>query len=373
MSTFHNIFARGKVATEKQSFASLIKGERGIYRPLDVAKTCVVIPQIPSSPFFKGANATSFNKPNQLHISKQPMRYLRNLIFALSFFSLALTGCADAGFGDFFGSPAIKDYIEDYAVQGLLIVGEPIEDIRVMRSLDVTDTFNLEKAAVRDAQVRIFEGERAISLQFDPATFAYKAVPETRIKPQTAYRLEINLRKLKGDALTLTGKTTTPAQIAWLRAPKDNYQYPKDTTLLPSPDSLIISWTPITGVTDYIFSTLCLDTLEYGKYLTPPTSEKNRRIVRFFESQLPRYNEPVRAGIRAVTLTPVIWTAFKWFGKQEMRIYAPDQNWANWFRQTNFGQNPRYNYRLGSIENGKGVFGSASMARHFAFVVKNQP
>jgi hypothetical protein len=301
------------------------------------------------------------------------MRFSRNSILTLFLISLALTSCADAGFGDFFGSPSINDYVEDYAVQGLLIVGDPIEDIRLMRSQRLLDSFSLEKAAVRDAQVRIFENGRAIDLTFDPITFTYKAVPEARIKPQTAYRLEINVRTTKNEPLTIRGTTTTPAQIAWTRLPKETYEYPKDTTLLPSPDSLVIAWTSIAGVTDYIFSTLCLDTLEYGKYLTPLTTEKNRRIVRFFESQLPRYDEPVRAGIRAVTLTPVIWTAFKWFGKQEMRIYAPDANWANWFRQTNFGQNPRYNYRLGSIENGKGVFGSASLARAFTFVYKNQP
>lgn len=286
---------------------------------------------------------------------------------------LFLAGCQDAGFGDFWGSPSINDYIEDYAVQALLIVGEPIEDIRVMRSLRLQDSFSLEKAAVRDAQVRIFERDRAIDLTFDHATFTFKASPNIRIKPTTPYRLEINLRTTKGEVRTLTGTTTTPQQVVWTLAPKDTLWYPKDTTLLPSPDSLVIAWTPVPGVTDYIFSTWCLDTLNYGVHLRPPTAEKNRRLVRFFEAQLPRYNEPVRAGIRAITRTPVIWTAFKWFGKHELRIYAPDVNWANWFRQTNFGQNPRYNYRLGSIENGKGVFGSASMARQFTFLYKNQP
>lgn len=284
-----------------------------------------------------------------------------------------LVSCQDAGFGDFFGSPAIKDYIEDYSVQALLIVGEPIEDIRVMRALPIDSAFSMDKAAVRDAQVRLFEDNSTINLQFDQATLTYKAASQIRVKASTLYRLEIILRNLEGKTLTLTGKTTTPAQVRWIRSPKDTLWYPKDTTTLPSPDSLLIAWTPVQGVTDYIFSTWCLDTLNYGSYLRPPTSEKNRRLVRFFEAQLPRYNEPVRAGIRAVTLTPVIWTAFKWFGPHELRIYAPDPNWANWFRQTNFGQNPRYNYRLGSIENGKGVFGSASMARQFTFLYKNQP
>ncbi|TAE23434.1 MAG: DUF4249 family protein [Candidatus Kapaibacterium sp.] len=284
-----------------------------------------------------------------------------------------LTGCEASGFGDFFGSPSINDYVEEYAVQALLIVGEPIEDIRVMQSQRLLDTFRLERAAVRTAEVRLIENGNVIPLQFDPATFTFKAASGVKVKAKTEYKLEINLRKEKGEALTLRGTTTTPDQVRWLRAPKDTLRYPKDTTLLPSPDSLLIAWTPVAGVTDYIFSTLCLDTLEYGKYLLPPTTEKNRRLVRFFEAQLPRYNEPVRAGIRAVTASPVIWTAFKWFGPHELRIYAPDRNWANWFRQTNFGQNPRFNYRLGSIENGVGVFGSASMVRQFTFLIKNQP
>lgn len=293
-----------------------------------------------------------------------------NLLFA----AFALTACEASGFGDFFGSPEIKDYIEDYAVQGLLIVGEPMEDVRLMRSLRIDTAFTLEGAAVRDAEVRIFENDRAITLTFDPTTFTYKAPSDVRVKANTTYRFEASFLKLdRTTRLTLRGTTTTPDQIRWIRAPKDTLQYPQDTTRLPSPDSLIISWTPVTGVTDYIFSTECLDTLGYGTYLRPPTSEKNRRIERFFEIRLPRYNETVRSGIRAVTLTPVIWTAFKWFGVHELRIYAPDIHWANWFRQTNLAQNPRFNYRLGSIEGGLGVFGSASIAKYRTFLYKNQP
>lgn len=288
--------------------------------------------------------------------------------------TILLTACEASGFGDFFGSPVIKDYIEDYAVQGLLLVGEPIADIRLMRSFNIDSAFTLEKTAVRDAQVRIFENDRAIPLTFDSTTLSYKAPASERVKATTTYRFEAQFLKLdRTTTLTLRGATTTPNQIRWVRAPKDTLAYPKDTTRLPSPDSLIISWTAIDGVTDYIFSTECLDTLEYGKYLRPPTQEKNRRIVRFFEASLPKYNEAVRSGIRAVTLTPVIWTAFKWFGVHELRIYAPDINWANWFRQTNLGQNPRFNYRLGSIDGGLGVFGSASLAKYRTFVIKNQP
>ncbi len=288
--------------------------------------------------------------------------------------TFALSGCEASGFGDFWGTPEIKDYIEDYAVQGLLLVGEPIDDIRLMRSVRIDTAFTMEASTVRIADVRIFENDRVIPLTFDPVKFTYKAAPTERVKENTSYRFEATFLKLDGRTrLTLRGTTITPKQIAWVRAPKDTLTYPKDTTRLPSPDSLIISWTPMSGVTDYMFSTECLDTLEYGKYLRPPTSEKNRRIVRFFEASLPRFNETVRSGIRAVTLTPVIWTAFKWFGVHELRIYAPDIHWANWFRQTNLGQNPRFNYRLGSIEGGLGVFGSASFARHRTFLYKNQP
>lgn len=285
-----------------------------------------------------------------------------------------LWGCEASGFGDFFGSPSINDYIEDYAVQALLLVDEPIEDIRILRTVDVQDSFSFEKSAVRNAEARIIENGRAIPLRFDPARFSYQAADASeRVKPNAEYRFEATLRNSSGQIVTLRGATTTPERVRWILAPKDTLWYPKDTMALPSPDSLRISWTPVPNIVDYIFSTECLDTLEYGKYLRPPTDEKNRRIERFFESRLPRYNEPVRAGIRAVTQSPVIWTAFKWFGVHELRIYAPDRNWANWFRQTNFSQNPRYNPALGSIEGGIGVFGSASFARQRTFLYKNQP
>jgi hypothetical protein len=303
------------------------------------------------------------------------MRKTSSLVLIIGTMLFSITACDTNDLKGFFGNPSINDYVEDYAVQSLLIVGEPIENVVIMRSLNVSDSFTLDKAAVRDAIVRIVEANTGIILPlvFDGTTLAYKSLAGATLKSNTTYTLEASVRTMDGTLLTLRGTTTTPAQIQWIRAPKDTLWYPKDTTRLPSPDSLLISWTPIAGITDYIFSTECLDTLRYGNYLRPPTTESNRRIERFFEKQLPRYNEPVRAGIRAVTSTPVIWTAFKWFGVQETRIYAPDNNFANWFRQVNFSQNPRYNYRLGSIENGKGVFGSASLAKKVVFVVKNQP
>lgn len=273
------------------------------------------------------------------------------------------------------GDPAVQDYIEDYAVESLLVVGEPIRGVRVLKTVDVVDSFSFDQSAVRTAKVRIFEENRRIDLQFRadsiPNLGAFFA-PDT-VRPNTNYRLEVELTDSRGDTRRLTGNMRTPPQIAWVRPPRDTLFYPQDTVGLPSPDSLAISWTPVPGATDYIISVQCLDTLNYGIYLRPPTQEKNRRMVRFFEVNLPRYNETIRFGFRATNNSPLVWTGFKWFGKNRITIYAPDNNWLRWYRLIGFSQNPRYNPLLGSIEGGKGVFGSAAVVRRDVFMYKNQP
>jgi hypothetical protein len=275
--------------------------------------------------------------------------------------------------------PAIQDYIEAYSVQGFLIVGEPVRGLIIAKTGDIRDTFRLEGNLIRNADVRITVGSRVLRLRFDEAAQHY-AFADTTVKvlPDTVYSLQVRLDNGK----EFTGKTRTPRQVEWVRPPRPILQYPLDTARLPSTaDTLLVVWSQVDNISEYIIGIRCADTVGYGihfpKYLGRPadTTQRNRRITRFFESQLPRYPEVARYGLRVGTSSPIVWTGFKWFGINDIVLYAADANWLNWFKMVNFAGNPRYNPLLGSIkgDGGYGVFGSASAVRQRVFLLKNQP
>jgi hypothetical protein len=272
----------------------------------------------------------------------------------------------------------IQDYIPAYSVQGFLVVGEPLGGIVLAKTGDIRDTFKLDGQIVRDADVRITTGSQEIRLLLNPNTGSYDAPDATpRVQAETTYNLSIRLRT--GESFIAT--TRTPKQIRWVQPPRPILQYPLDTARLPSTaDTLQVTWEKVGDLTEYIIGIRCLDTANYGLHFPligrpADTTQKNRRIERFFESQLPRFPEVTRYGLRVGTSSAIVWTGFKWFGKQEIVIYAADPNWLNWFKMVNFAGNPRYNPLLGSVKGDGvfGVFGAASAARQRVFLIKNQP
>jgi len=293
----------------------------------------------------------------------RPSIAVRSMLFALVV-AVLLVGCED---------PIPTDYIPQNVVTAYLIVDEPIRDITVTRSLSVVDSFDYQASAITDAQVRIYVGDRTLDLAYRTGgavgDYYYPDTTEL-VLPNTKYRLEIRT----SDGSVMTGETVTPERVSWVTPPRDTLQYPLDTINLPAPDSLGYEWSPVPGVTEFILSSSCLDTLGYGTYLTPPTEEKNRRIENIFNQRSRRrYDETTRWGFAQSTNLPVFWFAYKWFGLYELSIYAPDPNMIEWFKQTRFGPN-QYNPLLGSIKGeGIGVFGSASVVRQRQFLLKNQP
>lgn len=290
-------------------------------------------------------------------------RYLTILL--LTGLGIAAAGCED---------PVPTDYIPEYVFTGYMIVDEPIGSITLSLSQAPLGEYDEFEARVRDASVRIWSGSDTFDLVFGPVdgdtTMQAYYYPDTtvRVKPNTTYHMETRLT----DGTVLTGQTTTPERIEWVQAPRETLQYPTDTIKLPSPDSLKLVWTRAAGVTEYLISVRALDTLNYGFYLEPPTSEKNRRIERFFESNAPRYNDQVRWGFLQNTEVNVVWVAFKWFGLHEVSVYAPDPAMLEWFKQLQFGGN-QYQELLSNVDGGIGVFGSASVVRQETFLLKNQP
>ncbi len=266
------------------------------------------------------------------------------------------------------------DYTPEYFVEAYLVVDAPLQNVFVGRTQSLTDSVRAGQGSITDAQVQILEGEgtniRTYTLRYLQATRSYSLADTTvRVKPATRYRLQIRT----ADGANLTGTTYTPNRIAWTRNVKPILYYPQDTLALVSPDSLSIAWTAEPNTVEYLIASTCLDTLEYGKYLMPPTTEKNRRIERFFEANAPRYDDITRYGFLQSNSVATVWTAFKWFGRHTITVYAPDRNFLNWFKLTNFQGNASYDPLFGSIEGGYGVFGSASRVVGETFVVKNRP
>lgn len=276
---------------------------------------------------------------------------------------LTATGCEDM---------PPDSYIPQYVLEGYMLVDKPMAGIRLTRSQSVTDTFKFENGAVPNADVKIIAGGTFYQLQYRSnnrsGEYFYPDSTVT-VQPNTTYKIEVRT----ADGATLTAQTTTPGRIAWVNAPKPVLQYPVDTLNLPSPDSLKLRWTAAPGVIEYLISVRCDDTLGYGNYLEPSTSERNRRIERSFEEQVPLYNDVSRWGFIPATEVSTVWTAFKWFGRNTVTVYATDYAMSAWFKLTHFGANPAFDPLYSNVTGGLGVFASASVIEAQSFVVKNQP
>lgn len=288
----------------------------------------------------------------------------RYTIPALILLAAILAGCED--------EPP-NAYTPQYVVEGYMIVDQPITGIRLTRSQSVTDTFRAKSGIVADADVRISDGSRTFLLEYrspSPDSLGSYMLPDTSVKvaPNTLYTLEIRTT----DGKVITAKTATPGRVTWAKAPKDTVSIPakSDPTYLKPPDSLGLGWTDVAGVPEYLISVRALDTLEYGKYLPAPIEKANRRIDPELDDQFPRYNDLSRWGFLAGLSTPIVWSAFKWYGPQEVTIWAADDNMIKWFKMTYWAGNPQYDPLLGNVRgDGIGVFASASVARKKMFVL----
>jgi len=293
------------------------------------------------------------------------MKLLPTITFLLStLISALLIGCAD---------PVPSDYTEEVVLEGFVLVGEPLSNIRIYRSLPITDTFKIENAVVPDAEFIVMADGREIAMEFtsDSLGGTYRAVDTSyRVLPSVTYSATVRAR-----GKVLTGTTTTPRILSWRVAPQDTFNYPGIANELVRYDSLDISWLSVPGVQRYVLSIQCLDTLGYGVYISPPTTDTNRRLRkedRFDDGTLIT-SERTRYGLALQASTPVVWSAFKWFGTHEIRVYAPDKAFNDWFSMVGFGRRSQYDYRLGNVKGGLGVWGSASIIKHNSFLKKDNP
>lgn len=289
------------------------------------------------------------------------IKYLVLLVFA----AFSLNSCEDS---------APTDYIAKNYVEAYLYVDMPIKNLLIMNTQPISELSDKSKYFIKDANVVLIENNDTLRLTYDFTNNSgyYNSNTEYLVKPNTLYKLIVTLK----DGKTITGQTKTPGRVKWIDAPKPTFYYPSDTLKLPGADSLNISWAPVQGNNFYLIRVTCLDTLNYGKYLTPSSNELNARCYNIMSNMIddkenPYYKEKTGWGLIANTSSATVWLTFKWFGKQEVTVLAPDQNMINWFINLKFSNSSQTGENLNSVTNAFGVFGSASTDSKEVFMYKN--
>lgn len=284
------------------------------------------------------------------------------ILFLLCAISIVLISCED---------PAPNDYQPRIFVEAYLFVDEPISGIKVLQTQPLDRAYSEDIAHIKDAQVKIIQGNDTFKLEYSdekPKGYYY---PDTtyKVKAEMQYILEIitkNGEKIKSI-------TRTPGRTHWIKKSPYKLYYPKDTLKLPKDDTLDIEWAPVNKVNFYFVRVACLDTLEYGIYLEPPTDEKNRRCFNVFNDQEQMYKNVTMWGFVGNTKSPAVWMSFKWFGKHSLDIVVPDNNMLNWFMNLYFSGSSYHEPNFNSVNGAEGVFGSAFILKSEVFLHKNQP
>lgn len=277
---------------------------------------------------------------------------------------LQLTACEDQPPTDYRPTPFLEAY---------LIVDEPIDDIVVAISQPITEPFQYDDMMIADADVLLTAGETDYTLQYvvEDGVGKYR-YPDTTVKvlPETRYAIRVTLP----DGGVMSAETVTPARVSWVIPPREVLQYPQDTTRLVSPDSLRITWTAGNSA-EYIVRVRALDTLGYGKYLTPPTEEINERTnnIPFEEPDDPTFYTLTRWGFVQANQAPTVWAAFRWYGRNDVSILAPDTPMLEWFKATQWGgRSVQYRDEFSNVEGGIGILASASVISREVFVLKRK-
>ena len=277
---------------------------------------------------------------------------------------LQLTACEDQPPTDYQPTPFLEGY---------LIVDEPIRDIVVAVSQPITEPFSYDNMMLSDAEVVLSGGGADYTLQYvvTDGVGSYRYPDSTvTVQPETEYSIRVTL----SDGTVMRAETVTPARIAWTVPPRDMLQYPQDTTKLVSPDSLRIQWTPGNSV-EYIIRVQALDTLGYGAYLAPPTEEINERTnnIPFEEPDDPTFYTLTRWGFVQTNQAPTVWAAFRWYGRNDVSILAPDQYMLEWFKATQWGgRSVQFRPEYSNVEGGIGILASAAVISYDVFVLKRK-
>jgi hypothetical protein len=233
-----------------------------------------------------------------------------------------------------------------------VIAEAPITNVRVFRTLPIKDTFTFAKAMIKDAVVNVTENGVPVPMEFvdDSLGGYYRSVDTTfRAKHNAIYELQVIAR-----GKTLTATAQTRGAFDWVKPPVDTLNYPGRANETRIYDSLNISWQGQAGTERYS-----------NRRLRDPEDE--------FDDGTLIANERTRFGFTIVSNTPVVWFAFKWFGRHRLHIYTGDEAFQEWHALVGFGRRSNYDYRLGNVVGGLGVWAGASQITSDIFLKKDQP
>jgi hypothetical protein len=272
--------------------------------------------------------------------------------------------------------PTPDDYLEMTLIEALLIVDEPIKQIHLTKTLPLNKPYYYGDALIKDAIIFIYEGNNEMKLtykQYDSANIKksgyYYKDTTYKVKPNTEYELKAILN----DGNEITGTTKTPNRIEWVKKIDYIIPYPDDTLNLPPYIGGQTEWTNgDKGTKFYQYSVICLDTLGYGKYLVPKTTEFNRRIR---ISNNPnrdslRPSEVVINSYSYINKMPFNWNFCRWFGLHRLKIYASDKNYEQWYAY--YFMSPNFSHKSYSVVGAAGYFGSAATIEADFFLKKNK-
>lgn len=276
--------------------------------------------------------------------------------------AVALSACAD---------PVPDDYIEEIYIEGFTIAEQPLTKLRVNRTLPLSENYSIDRASIKDALVIVKENGVDVLMTFVDDTLGgfYQAADTTfRVAYNSIYDLTV---VALGRTLRATASTLAPFQ--WVVPPKDTIIYPGKQGETAIYDSLRVYWEGQQGIPLYVLGIESMDTTGYGIYLNPPTDEPNERIrSEMHPDESPLSKERTRYGFAFVSNTPIVWRAFKWYGRHKISVYAGDNAFREWFQMVGGGFRSQYDYRLSNITGGLGVWAGASTISADLFLKKVQ-
>jgi hypothetical protein len=143
--------------------------------------------------------------------------YHRLLLKSLAITGLLhlLTSCFGA-----ISDPVELPYDEKLVIRALLVVGEPVNDIQISRTLPPLDTFSYQKIFVGNAKVTLAIDGQSYTLELQPrsttaTTVPYRSlyrIPNLRVQAGKTYALSVEWQSPSGKQLIAQASTRTPTE-----------------------------------------------------------------------------------------------------------------------------------------------------------------
>ncbi len=287
--------------------------------------------------------------------------------------SVLIVACsADRGTGDLFG-PSEEGTL---VVDALLIVGHPLPDLFLHRTVSPGREYRREMAAVFGADVEIRQGDQSFSYQADPDSAGrYLPLGEpSTVLPNTEYGLVVSV---DGREVRAATRTPEPFQIReavlldeeTLEVRRQFKTFSDGIDLVfTAPENQV---TYLDGLLEVRFEPLDVPGYQAGVFSLDPGSERVLEADFLDESDYADLNreESSPAFVAPDGRLRLPWFAVAFAGRHIIKIYALDENWFDFVRSSpeneggNFGNLAGDNFErpLFRIEGGIGLFGSAAM------------